>query len=163
MATLRQRSPLHPIQRVRPGHEFNQRLHVMYVAQPLQGQIQELHRDVETLINRLQSILERVDLYEESPDAKSRFVRLTDVELIRLLEPLLGQIRQELDAAPDVDPELKADIVSDLDSAAAQGHATTPNRGVIRASLDRIKNNWPVIVVGGIGVVANIIEIIHGL
>ena len=147
-----------------PAEEFGRRLRVMYVSQPLQGQIEDLHRDVGTLINRLQSFLERVDLWEESPDAQSAIAMLSDAELLRRLEPLMGEIRRQLEEA-EVDPEMKADLVSDLESVEAQQHATRPNRNVIHASLDRIKDNWPVVVgvAGGIGVVANIVAIVHGL
>ncbi len=147
-----------------PAEEFGRRLRVMYVSQPLQGQIEDLHRDVGTLINRLQSFLERVDLWEESPDAQSAIAMLSDAELLRRLEPLMGDIRRQLEEA-NVDPEMKADLVSDLESVEAQQHATRPNRNVIRASLDRIKDNWPLVVgvAGGIGVVANIVAIVHGL
>jgi hypothetical protein len=148
-----------------PAEEFNRRLRVMYVAQPLQGQIDDLHRDVETLINRLQSILERVDLWLESPDAQSAIAELSDAELLRRLEPLLGEVRRQLEQASEIDPDVRADIVSDLESVEAQQHAANPNRNVIRASLNRIKENWPIVVgvAGGISVVANIISIVHGL
>ena len=39
----------------------------MYASGDLAYQAQELQRDIETYINRLQSLLDRVELYEESP------------------------------------------------------------------------------------------------
>lgn len=92
----------------------------------------------------------------------SSVVLLTDVQLIRALEPLLGKLRAALDSAHDMDSAVKADIGSDLESAEAQLRANEPNRGVIRASLDRIKTLGPW-VAGATGLAADIIAIIHGL
>lgn len=89
-------------------------------------------------------------------------VILSDAELVRALEPLVGQIRQALDAATEVDPQVRADLGSDLALAEAQLRANEPNRGVIRASLDRIKKYSPTIV-GLAALGANIVAIIHGL
>jgi predicted nucleotide-binding protein len=49
--------------------EFDARIHFVFggMPQPLEQQVQELHRDIETYINRLQSILERIEIYEEVP------------------------------------------------------------------------------------------------
>ena len=107
---------------------------------------------------------ERVITEREAAGAPrfSSTVALTDMQLVRSLEPLLATIRTDLETK-DVDPAVKPDLQADLESAERQARANRPNRGVIRAALDRIKDNWPAVVAGSIGVAANIVAIIHGL
>jgi predicted nucleotide-binding protein len=53
-----------------PAEEFGRQLHFVFggIPQPLDQQIEELHRDIETLINRLEGILERAtEIYQEAP------------------------------------------------------------------------------------------------
>ena len=89
-------------------------------------------------------------------------VLLTDPELVRSLEPLVAMIRNDLETK-EVASEVRPDLQADLESAEHQLRANNPNRGVIRESLIRIRDNWPAVVAGSIGVVANIIGILHGL
>jgi hypothetical protein len=68
----------------------------------------------------------------------------SDQELRQELEKLVATLRTMLDDA-ELEPDIKADATSDLESATDQLRAATPNRGVIRASLERIRNK-----VGGV-------------
>ena len=71
-------------------------------------------------------------------------VILTDVELRRKLEPLLGQLREAIENAPDLDPDVKSDLKTDVESADLQTRtATHPNRGVIKAALSRRPQHAP--------------------
>jgi len=71
----------------------------------------------------------------------------TDLELRRELEPLLSQLEQALDSATNVDQELMADVRADIDATSQALRASHPNRGVIRATLSRLKSNWSTLAV----------------
>jgi hypothetical protein len=70
-------------------------------------------------------------------------VALNDADLIRRLEPLLAQIREALERDTELDPDTRSDVQSDLASVEVQTKARHPNRGVIRESLNRMKEIWP--------------------
>jgi hypothetical protein len=87
---------------------------------------------------------------------------LSDQELLMKLEPLVAAVREELDKADEIDPDTRADLVSDLQSATDQLRATRPNRGVIKAALGRINDYVPTIAaLTGTG--AAVTDILHGL
>jgi hypothetical protein len=92
----------------------------------------------------------------------SNLVVFSDGELLRKLEPLLGSIRAELDNASNVDPDTLADLSSDLASANDQLHAAKPNRGVIKASMDRIAAVLPTVANVTV-ILVGIAELGHGL
>jgi hypothetical protein len=92
----------------------------------------------------------------------SGIVVLTDTELHRKLEPIVATLRLEIENDQHIEPETRADLLADLDSAHDQLRASHPNRGVIRASLDRIKRSWPAIA-GIASLAADVLAIIHGL
>jgi predicted nucleotide-binding protein len=52
-----------------PSTEFDATVRYVHSTAPvpLQADIQELHEDIETYLNRLQSVLERIDLWSEAP------------------------------------------------------------------------------------------------
>jgi len=89
---------------------------------------------------------------------------LTDQQLLQRLEPLLSVVRTTLDENGDqIDPDLRADLRSDMESAASQTVATHPNRGVIAAALGRLKENWLKITLGVATIAPDVDLILHGL
>jgi hypothetical protein len=92
---------------------------------------------------------------------------LTDQQVRAALEPLVASIREQIEGlGSDVDPDAKADLASDLDSATDQLRAATPNRGVIKAALGRINSILPGVakVTAELTVIAGgITEVLHGL
>jgi hypothetical protein len=92
----------------------------------------------------------------------SGIVVLTDVALVRTLEPLLDQFRSLIEHA-DMDPETAADLNSDMDSAAAQARASHPNRKVIRAAIERAVTIAAPFVVLGSALLNDVNTLMRGL
>ncbi len=92
----------------------------------------------------------------------SHLVVYTDQELLRVLEPLVVDILSAAGSA-GLDPDARADVESDVQSATDQLHAARPNRGVIRAALDRIKANMGSAIAAGSGLISSIDIILHRL
>jgi hypothetical protein len=91
----------------------------------------------------------------------SGFVALTDVELLRKLEPLLGELRGAIEDC-DVDDDTKSDLRADVDSTDVALRAKNPNRKVIKAALSRISATLPV--VGNLATIGmTVYEVLHGL
>jgi hypothetical protein len=51
--------------------EYDRRLHVMYAPETFLQSIQSFHDDTEIYLNRLRSIVERTELYEEAPSVST--------------------------------------------------------------------------------------------
>jgi hypothetical protein len=64
----------------------------------------------------------------------------SDEELRRALEPLVAKLGHVVEEA-DLDAADRADVESDIQSATDQLKAARPNRGVIRAALERVRQN----------------------
>lgn len=112
-------------------------------------------------VRRAEDIIRRRESAGEA--LYSTLAILSDAELRQILEPLLTQLRQSIDQSSDVDPDVRADAAADLDSMQDQLRATRPNRGVVRAALERIKANWVSLVLGAATLGSAITDIVRRL
>jgi len=87
---------------------------------------------------------------------------LTDAELLPKLEVAVAAIRRELELDTTLDLSTRSNVEADLESATNQLRAAEPNRGVIKAALDRIRSAWPHVV--EVAIVSGVIfEVLRGL
>lgn len=99
--------------------------------------------NVETLEDYLRIRHNIVDPEDRQPPSDAAtFVAMSDAELLVALEPLLHRLRKSIDEAEGADPDEQADAQADLESANDQLRAARPNRGVIRAALERLRAKW---------------------
>jgi hypothetical protein len=95
------------------------------------------------------------------PDILS-IVMFTDRELRQELEKLVSSLRRQIEEV-DLDPDSRADIESDLESANDQVRAAHPNRGVIRSALERIRTNAVPVALFAATVIPAIDVVLHRL
>ena len=105
---------------------------------------------------------------EESGQPRySTIIVMGDQQLRAALEPLVSAVREQIDSlGSTVDVDTRADLASDLDSANDQLRAARPNRGVIKAALERINTTLSPLatVTASVAAIAgSIAEVLHGL
>ncbi len=141
---------------------------VLFVNDALILEFEEVTGPVDYLRRQLAIIRKWVERLSPSPQEPSEnggadsAGYLTDQVIREHLEPVLATLRGQLEDDDTLEPEDKANIQADLDSAEFQLRAAAPNRAVIGAALERIKKTWP-LVAQLTTVAAAIVVIIHGL
>ena len=75
----------------------------------------------------------------------ARSARLSDDELRRNVEVIVMVLVVEVEKASALSEDDRRNISSDLRSVQDQLMAPTPNRGIIRSGLQRIKQMWPTV------------------
>jgi len=92
---------------------------------------------------------------------RTRTPRISDQELIRNVEVIVQVLLIEVERETSLSGDDRLNITTDLQSVQAQLMAPLPNRGIIKAGFERIRQIWPTVVTVST-VAANFVTVLRG-